>query len=136
MELKTFLWAVFISGAVYLVTSTILTYISGLIVPVDLLSIPGSRQYNDPMMVGYFLYGFVLAFGAVLLYNLIKLKGKVVHKGILFGALMWIAVTISSGFMIFSTMNYSEGFYLNQVVFGLVNWVLMGIVIAWAVETK
>ncbi len=136
MELKTLAWAVFVSGAVYLITSTIFTFVSGLISPADMLSLPGTRHYNDPMLAGFFLYGFVLAFGAVLLYHLIKLKGTILQKGAFFGALMWVAVTLSSNYIIFTTMIYPEGFYLNSLIFGLLNWVIMGIVIAWAVETK
>jgi len=136
MDYKKSLIAVILSGLVYIIASNLLSLITQAVMPFNWADVGGMRSINDPVMMWFILYGFVLSIGAVLLYPLISLKGNLTRKGAKFGALMWVATNVSSAFVIYTTMTYPAGFYLNSLVFGLVSWVLMGITIAWVFEAK
>jgi hypothetical protein len=138
MDYKKFLIAVILSGLIYLIASNALNLITQAIMPFDWATIGGMRAMNDPLLAAMFLYGFVASIGAIVLFERITLKGDLVNKGAKFGAIMWLATSVPSAFIIYTTMVYPMGFYLNSLIFGLITWMLMGIGIAWVYkqETK
>ena len=136
MDYKKPLIAVVLSGIVYLIASNLLNVITQAIMPFDWASVGGMRAMSDPLVLGMFLYGFIAAIGAVILYTHLNLKGKLLTKGTNFGAMMWIATSVPSAYIIYTTMTYPMGFFLNSLVFGLITWVLIGITIAWVYEKK
>jgi len=136
MDYKKFLTAVILSGIVYIIASSILSMVTQMIMPFSWTDVGGMRTLEDPVMMWFVLYGFVLSIGAVLLYPLISLKGTLIQKGAKFGVLMWVATNVSSAFVIYTTMTYPAGFYLNGLIFGVLIWVLMGITIAWVYKAK
>ena len=136
MDSKKTLIAIVLSGLVYLAASQLLNLVTMAIAPFDWTGIGGMRGITDPLLVLMFFYGFVASIGAVVIYQFINLKGNLFEKGVKFGWLMWIVTSIPSAFIIYTTMLYPAGFYLNNIVFGLIDWVLMGIVIAWVFREK
>jgi len=136
MDAKKTIVAIILGGLVYLLASEALGILTQILLPFDWTAIGGMRNPADPMMALMLLYGFVLAIGAVVIYQYINLKGKLVQKGAKFGAMMWLLASIPSAFVIYATMSYPTGFYLNTLVFGFIDWVLVGIIIAWVFETR
>jgi len=98
--------------------------------PYDIATLGGMRAMNDPVMLLYFLYPFVFAFAAAGVFDIIKssLTGKNVRdKGLMFGALLFTLVTIPSVFVMASSMDYPVGFYLAQVLEGIIGYPVLGI---------
>jgi hypothetical protein len=126
--------AILISGLVYLIASQVFGIITQLILPYDWATIGGMRSFTDPLMVLMYLSGFVMAIGAVVLYQYTNLKGELIQKGAKFGVLMWLATNLPSAFIIYVTMTYPLGFHLDNLVFGLLDWILMGIAITWVLD--
>jgi hypothetical protein len=134
MDTKKTILAIIASGFVYLIASEAFGLITQAIMPFDWTSVGGMRSFDDPIMILFFLYGFVSAIGAVVLYQFINLKGNTNQKGAKFGAMMWLATSVPSAFVILTTMTYPAGFFLNELVFGFFIWVLMGITIAFVLR--
>jgi hypothetical protein len=136
MDYKKFLTAVILSGLIYLVVSNILGLITQSVLPYDWASVPGMRAMSDPLVMGMFLYGFVASIAAVIIYPEINFKGTMLQKGAKLGLLMWLATSIPSAWIIYTTMLYPTGFYLDTIVFGLATWACMGAGIAWVYKQE
>ncbi|MDD1703272.1 MAG: hypothetical protein LUQ31_09865 [Methanoregula sp.] len=116
-------------GAILLVLVTIFSAVSTLIAPYNIATLGGMRAMNDPVMLLYFLYPFVFAFAAAGVFDIIKssLTGKNCRdKGLMFGALLFTLVTIPSVFVMASSMDYPVGFYLAQVLEGIIGYPVLG----------
>ena len=136
MNGKKVVCSVVAGGIVYLIFSTALSIIAQAIAPFSWADVGGMRAMNDPWMIGYFFYGFVLLIGAAILYQIVNLKGTVAEKGIKFGALMWLVTNIPSAFIILTTMIYPLGFFLQNVLFGYIIWLFVGTTIACMSECR
>ncbi|MFA6530491.1 MAG: hypothetical protein WCT31_02080 [Candidatus Micrarchaeia archaeon] len=119
---KKFFISGFVSGIVILVISFVLSAIFQSLFSFNMLSLAGMRSVNDPVMILFFLYPFVLGFVLTYLYSFVsgKFKGTIAKKALGFGTLAWIVLTIPSSFMVFSSMDYPLGFYINSVVGSLI----------------
>jgi hypothetical protein len=131
MDTKKSVLAIILSGLIYIVASSILGMITQMVMPYSWENISGMRSINDPLLMWMILYGFIASIGAVVLYQLVTLKGSMARKGAKFGALMWLATSVPSAWIIYTTMTYPAGFYLDEILFGLIIWMLMGIGIAY-----
>jgi len=100
----------------------------------DAVSLAGMRAINDPIMILFFVYPFVLAFAMTCVYCKIEgiLKGDWMAKGKQFGLLVWIVAGIPSAFLVWSSMNYPIGFIVNSLIGSLLYMVAGGLVIAWS----
>jgi hypothetical protein len=136
MDCKKTIIAIILGGLVYLVVSELFGMLTQLVLPFDWMGIGGMRSAADPLFFAMFLYGFVLSIGAAAVYQLMSLKGTITQKGIKFGALMWLIVSMPSAFVIYTTMLYPAGFYLNNLVFSFIDWVAVGIALAWVFNVR
>jgi hypothetical protein len=91
------------------------------------------RPVTDPLSVLFFLYPFVLAFTGAVLFDFVSpaLSGDMVRKGTLFGLLLIVISTIPNLFVIWSSMYYPAGFYLSNILSGIIGFPLFGILCAW-----
>lgn len=122
MDTKKFFISGFVSGIVMLVLSFALSAVFQSLFSFNMLSLAGMRSVNDPVMVLFFLYPFVLGFALTYLYGFVKghFKGTISKKALGFGTLSWVVLTIPSAFLVFSSMDYPLGFYVNAVVGSLI----------------
>jgi len=130
MGLKNSLIAVIIAGIVTFAISQIVSYLAAMLFPFNVLELAGMRSVNDPVMLLFFLYSWVVAFAMVIAYNVFQkaLQGR--QKGLRFGLTCWILAGIPSFFVVFSSMSYPIGFSISSLVGGFLSFTAAGLVIA------
>jgi hypothetical protein len=66
------------------------------------------RVMDDPVMSLFFVYPFVLAFAAAGVFDVVKgtLTGTQTNKGVMYGVLLFVIITIPGIFVMVSSMNY------------------------------
>lgn len=137
MSLLKSVFAVLAGGLSFLLMQTLIsTTIIQTYFPYNMLTLGGMRQPTDPIMVLFFLHSFILMMGSVILYPMLKLAGTTLQKGMRLGALMWLAYSVPSSYVIYTSMTYPVGFYLESFVFSFASWVIAGIIIARTLEEK
>ena len=119
-------------GILLLVIMMLSGALAAAILPYNIYDIPGMRPANDPAILLFFLSPFVIAFAAAILYDITDpvLKGGTVRKGVVFGLLLFFVITVPNQILIYSSMVYPDGFYLAQVLDGLIGYPLFGVVCA------
>lgn len=123
-----------IAGGILLFGIMIVTgVVANAFLPYTLFDIPGMRPATDPVSILYFLYPFVIAFAGAILFEFLDpaLKGGVGRRGLLFGLLLIILITVPNQFVIYTSMYYPAGFHLSSILNGLIGFPLFGIVCAW-----
>jgi len=107
--------------------------VANAVAPYDIFAIGGMRDPNDPVMLLFFAYPFVLAFTSSLVFDTVEkaLDGQPLRKGIGFGVILLLLVTLPSLFVIFSSMLYPTGFYLANFLTGVIGFPLLGCLFAW-----
>ena len=120
------------AGVAILVISMVVSYAFQAIFSYDVLKLSGMRAVNDPIMVLFFLFPFVLAFAMAIVYSHVErsLKGNYIEKGKTFSLLMWLAYSVPSAFIVFSSMDYPIGFTVSSLVGGIIYMLAGGIIIA------
>lgn len=129
MEWKKFIVS-WVLGAVLLYITLFLTSaITMFIAPFNIFDVGGMRPATDPVMALYFLYPILLAFITTIVFSVIRgaLQGTYIQKGLMFGLLVFLLLTVTSGFIIVTTMIYPVGFYIDMVLNGLISYPLLGI---------
>jgi len=132
MHVKPIGIATVAGGIILLVVSFIADAIAQLVTPYDIFTIGGMRAMDDPIMLLFFLYPFIFALIAAVVFDLIQpaLTGDVRHRGLLYGVILFIIVIIPNMWVIFSSMTYPTGFYISNILTGLIAYPLMGILYA------
>lgn len=132
MNVGKFLATGLAAGAVILVIMNIVSQVMAMVFKYNVLELGGMRAVTDPIMILFFAYPFVLGFALTYAYSRIteSLKGSEISKGLSFGVLMWIATSIPSTFLVWSSMNYPIGFTVSSVVGSLLFIPAAGVVIA------
>ncbi len=132
MDAKKIIVSGIAAGVAILVFSLSVSYAMQAIFSYDVLKLAGMRSINDPIMLLFFLHPFVLAFAMAIVYSYVAggLKGNYIEKGKCFGLLMWLAYSVPSAFIVFSSMNYPIGFALSSLVGGMIYMLAGGIIIA------
>jgi hypothetical protein len=134
MRLKNILVGGIAGGFVLLVLVTIFSELSVLVAPYNIATLGGMRAMDDPVMMLYFLYPFVFAFAAAFVFDIVQgsLTGKNrTQKGFFYGGLLFMVVTIPSVFVMASSMTYPIGFYVAQVLEGIIGYPVLGAIFAW-----
>ena len=84
---------------------------------------------TDPFMMLYYLYPVLLSLITTYVFSVVRgsLQGSYIEKGLMFGLLMFLLLSVTSGFIIITTMQYPVGFSLDMVLNGLISYPLLGI---------
>jgi hypothetical protein len=132
MQVKKILMAGIGGGLLLLVLMILSGAVANIFLPYNIFEIPGMRTADDPVSILFFLYPFVIAFAGAILFNFLDpaLKGSVGRRGLIFGLLLFILVTIPNQFVIYTSMYYPSGFYLSGILNGLIGYPLFGILCA------
>lgn len=117
-------------GVVLLILLMIFSTLSAVVAPYDIAKLGGMRAMDDPIMVLFFFYPFVLAFAAAGVFDVVKgsLSGTLFNKGVMYGVLLFVIVTIPGMFVMISSMDYPAGFYLAQAFEGAIGYPALGII--------
>jgi len=143
MDCKKILVSGIAGGILLLVLQLAFSWIGNLVAPYDVFAIGGMRQVTDPLMNLFYAYPFVLSFAAAVVFN--RVKGSLgcggdgcpcSGPGFSFGLILILLVTVPSLFVIFSTMTYPAGFYIGNILFGLIGFPVLGMLYAriWGVQ--
>jgi hypothetical protein len=119
-----------IAGAVLLyITMVMFSFVSMVIAPYNIFSIGSMRQATDPLMMLYFAYPLVFSLTAAYSYSLVRtaLPGTYIRKGLLFGCILILLILVNNVFVIFSSMTYPAGFFIELIANGLISYPLLGI---------
>ena len=132
MNAKNIIAGGFIGGIALLIVNFVISALIMLIAPYDALTLGGMRPAEDPLMFFFFAYPVVLSFAAAVVFDLVKdaLQGSPASKGMMFGAALILLYTVPSVFITFTSMNYPVGFYLENLLFGIIGFPLIGTVYA------
>jgi hypothetical protein len=119
------------AGLVITVLAQAIDLLVQFVFPYDVLAMGGMRAVTDPIMMAFFLHGWVLAFAMVVVYSKLggALKGGFIEKGKKFGFLMWLVVSLPSIFLVYTSMNYPIGFHVSNVIASIVYMLAAGITI-------
>ena len=98
----------------------------------DIFSIPGIRSVNDPLMVLFLLYPILFGIIMAAVYHAVKplLKGSWMKNGQQFGVMVWLLNGFTSGFIVFSSMNYPFGFNVSAFLGSFVSILAGSLVLA------
>lgn len=129
---NSFLKSTIIGGIFMLIVFLVLGMIGNAFLGFDVATLPGTRAMNDPVAILVFVYPFVLAAGAFVLYNKVKshLKGSVMEKAMGFGKILTVAFVIPMFFLLVSSMNYPAGFYVTNILQGVIGYTGLGYIFA------
>ncbi|HWQ19947.1 MAG TPA: hypothetical protein VN455_09240 [Methanotrichaceae archaeon] len=136
MDLKKIVACGVIGGIWLLMMTFISSSAAGLVAPYNMAEIGGMRSIDDPIMFLFFGYPFVLAFMASLVFALTgsAIRGTVINRGITFGLVLLMLVTIPNQFVIYTSMTYPLGFFISNILAGLIGFPVLGIIIAAVFE--
>jgi len=98
------------------------------------MELGGMRAMDDPIMNLFYAHPFVLALAFSISFHFFMDtfgKAKPVKRGVHFGLLMWMLLTLPSMFLICSSMDYGETFLLTGTVSQLIEFVAAGVIISW-----
>jgi hypothetical protein len=87
------------------------------------------RRAIDPVMMLCFAYPLVFSFTAACVYAPVRaaLPGDYLRKGLVFGCILILLVLVNNVFVIFSSMAYPPGFFIELILNGLISYPLLGI---------
>jgi hypothetical protein len=126
------------AGIVMLVVSLVADAVVKTAFPYDVFALGGMRAKNDPVMTLFFLHPFVLACAMTVVYSKLggALKGDPTEKGKKFGLLVWLAVSLPSIYLVYTSKDYPVGFHITNLVGSLFYMPAAGVTIAKIMGAK
>ena len=117
------------AGIAILILMVVINVMVNMVIPADMSQYGGMRATDDPVMIPFFFYPFVVAFAATIIFDVVKdsLEGTPVRKGLMFGALFLIIMTIPSLYVMITSMTWPVGFYISTAFWEIISFPLMGI---------
>ena len=136
MKWKQIIVAGFIVGFIIMLIDIVIGGIFQRILPYDIFELGGMRTIDDPIMMLFFIHPWVLGFSLSFVYSYIgkALNGNYIAKGWKFGLLMWIVIFAPYAFLVFASMDYPIGFYLNSIIPPFFYMLMSGVVISKTFE--
>jgi hypothetical protein len=107
-------------------------YLVNLVMPTEIGQYGGMRAMSDPIMNLFYLYPFVVAFAAAIVFDCVRecLKGDPIQKGLMFGGLLLILMTVPSLYVMFTSMTWPVDFYVSTGIWEIISFPLMGVIFA------
>ncbi|WP_129596639.1 hypothetical protein [Methanohalophilus profundi] len=137
MNWKKIIVSAFAGGLILTVAGFVFQILVNAIAPFNMLEVGGMRPADDPLMMLFFAYPFVFTFAAAILFDIINpvLEEPTTKRGITFGLMVVLIYTIPGLFVIYISMLYPAGFYISNVLTGLISYPVFGVVMATVWET-
>jgi hypothetical protein len=142
MDWKKVLIAGIAGGILLFIAQFAFSMLANAVAPYDIFAIGGMRARDDPVMLLFFAYPFVLSFTSAAVFD--RVKGALGGRdpgcccggaGLTFGAILILLVTVPGMFVIYSSMTYPPGFYIGNLLTGLIGFPALGMLFAriWGV---
>jgi hypothetical protein len=128
MDSKKIITGGITGGAILFILFFSFNMIMNMVIPYDITKFGGMRAMNDPVMLLFFLYPFVVAFAQAVLFDSVQdsLKGTPVQKGLRFSGLLFVIMTIPSLFVMATSMDWPVDFYANTILWEVVGFLIIG----------
>ena len=133
MHGKKILIAGIAGGILLFIVQFAFSSLANLVAPYDIFSIGGMRARTDPVMLLFFAYPFVLSFASAIVFDRVKAAladARPGLAGLTFGLILFLLVTVPGMFVTFSSMTYPPGFYIGNILFGIIGFPAVGILYA------
>jgi hypothetical protein len=138
MDWKKILIAGIAGGILLFIAFLAFSTIANLIDPDYMSKIEGMRAMKDPFMLLFFAYPFVLSFATAIVFD--RVKGALASSccggaGLTFGLILLLLITVPSMFVIYTSMDYPRGFFVENILFGVIGFPALGMLYAriWGV---
>jgi hypothetical protein len=132
MNGKKIAFAGFAGGTLLFVLLFGLNIIMNQIIAYDPAQFHGMRPMDDPVMVLFFAYPYVVSFTAAYLFDILQpvLPAPVMQKGLAFGIILIVILAIPSDFAMYTSMDWPITFYLGNLVWAVAGFLSTGILFA------
>lgn len=132
MRVKNIVTMGFAGGAFLFVLLFGLNMAMNLIIPYDIPAFGGMRPMDDPVMLLFFAYPFVLSFAAAWVFDRINdaVTGSGREKGVAFGMLLIVLVALPSNYAMYTSMDWPVSFYIGNLIWAIAGYPLLGILYA------
>jgi hypothetical protein len=129
MEGKKILAAGISGGIVLFILLFGMNVIMNATIGYDVSAYGGMRPMDDPVMLLFFAYPFVMAFAAAWFFGNVRncIAGSGSQKGITFGIMLFLIIAIPSNFAMFTSMNWPVSFYIGNLITAVIGYPLLGI---------
>jgi len=130
--MKKIIWPGILLGLIMLIVGMIVSYLFMLIPAVNAdYNSEFMRNWQDPAMMLFFLYPFILGIVFALLWNKTKSSFKGKMRGCYFGWMLFFLTTVPGMWITYSSFNLSFLTIIGWSVSGLVNAKIAGFFLAW-----
>jgi len=130
--MKKIIWPGILLGLIMLIVGMIVSYLFMLIPAVNAdYNSEFMRNWQDPAMMLFFLYPFILGIVFALLWNKTKSSFKGKMRGCYFGWMLFFLTTVPGMLITYSSFNLSFLTIIGWSVSGLVNAKIAGFFLAW-----
>ncbi len=132
MNVKNIATATVAAGFMLLILMIVSGFLVNMVLPADISQYGGMRAMDDPIMTLFYLYPFVIAFAAAILFDCVRdcLKGDQMTKGLMFGGLLLIIMTVPSLYVMITSMTWPLDFYISTGIWEVISFPLMGVLFA------
>jgi hypothetical protein len=116
------------AGFILLILMMVSGYLVNQVLPADISQYGGMRAMNDPIMTLFYLYPFVVACAAAIIFDIVKgcLDGTQIRKGLMFGAMLICIMTIPSLYVMYTSMTWPVDFFISTGIWEIISFPLMG----------
>jgi hypothetical protein len=120
------------AGFILLIIMVISGYLVNMVLPTDISRYGGMRAMNDPVMNLFYLYPFVIASAAAIIFDIVKgcLNSTPVRKGLMYGVMLICIMTVPSLYVMYTSMTWPADFYVSTLIWEIISFPLMGITYA------
>jgi len=130
--MKKIIWPGILLGLIMLIVGMIVSYLFMLIPAVNAdYNSEFMRNWQDPAMMLFFLYPFILGIAFALLWNKTKSSFKGKMRGCYFGWMLFFLTTVPGMWITYTSFNLSFLTIIGWSVSGLVNAKIAGFFLAW-----
>jgi len=117
-----------LGGIILLILTFVADALTQFVTPYSIFEVPGMRDISDPIMMLYFLYPFVFAFIAAVIWRIIhgSLSGEKKVAALQFAGILFLLVIIPNIWVIYTSMSYPSGFYISNILTGIIGYPCIG----------
>lgn len=118
-----------LSGGIVLLILTFITdTLTQVVAPYSIFDVPGMREMTDPIIILYFLYPFIFSFIAAGVWMIIRgsFPSDPMQGGLWFGGILFLLVVVPNMWVVFTSMEYPVGFYISNLLCGLIGYPVIG----------
>jgi hypothetical protein len=132
MDIKKITLGGIVAGTILLVLMVVINLTMNVIIPTDTGSYGGMRAMNDPVMLLFFFYPFVVAIAAAIVFDTVKdaLKGTQMQKGLMFGGILITLIMIPGLYVMYTSMTWPLEFYVSTGLWEIISLPVAGLIFA------